>query len=161
MASCLRQLVLRGATLEKEADAVGPQFRRGEAQEIRERGEGACCDHSGRRWVDALDTGGVDDHGGFGQAGSLAQEGCLALIGFDKVEFVAGGDREDEARETASASKVDCRWVVIREQGGQLERVFDVAWPKMVQVAFADQVYAPRPACQLSCKKFKPLIRFT
>ena len=68
--------------LEKEADTVRPEQRSGEREQARQRCEGA-GGHDVAGSSDGLDPAGGDLNAGGRRSRGLAQEGGLALVGFD------------------------------------------------------------------------------
>src|SRR3954451_3581530 len=144
----LGQFRLCLSALEKEAAGLGCGETRGQRQELRQRCERAGSDDVGRERRGGLDPGGVHGDWRSCRPRGLAQERRLATVALDQVDFGNAQDREDEAGQPGSAAEVDDATVSLGQEADELGAVQDVASPRIVEGAGADEIDGALPAAQ-------------
>ena len=103
----LRQFITGGAAFREQADAARRQKRRAPGEQGRERGERPGGDQRGGWNGQGLDAHGVHVGGCWGGADGFAQEGRLAVIGFDEIEVDVGRDRQHQSGQAGAGAEVD------------------------------------------------------
>jgi hypothetical protein len=143
-----RQFAGEGFALREETYAGGGQSGSRPTEQSGQRGEcpSGYQGHIGE--FTGFDTNWMDGNGASGRAGGFAKKNRLSLIGFDKMKWPIGCDREHYTRQSAAGAEIHPERRICRYERGQLQRIVDMSRPDMLLVARGDEVYRPVPLQQ-------------